>query len=181
MGSLGEMLFHMTEWLRTTWVVDFALWVESTSACNWLQSHFIAIPGFQTLHILSIAVLFGATLMLNLRILGVVGKDQPLGAAFARYQPWILGGLTALVCTGVVLLVSEPVRNMVNPIFWLKMGALLATVLVSIWFHHAVKGRMGQWDVAPSGHAAVRVGATALIVLWMVVMVGGRWIAYAPV
>ncbi len=74
--SFFDTLFHMTEWLRTTWVVDFSLWVSNTAACQWLQSHFVAIPGFQSIHILAIAVLFGSSLMVNLRILGVAGNGH---------------------------------------------------------------------------------------------------------
>ena len=181
MFSIGDFLFQMTEWIRTTQLVEFSLWVSEWPFCLWLQENFLAIPTFQTIHILSIAVLFGSTLMLNLRILGVVGTDQQLTEAFRRYQPWIWGGLLALVSTGIVLLISEPVRNMINPIFWFKMGALIVTVLLSLWFQGAVRSRMAQWDVSPSGHAAVRTGAVALIILWCVVMAGGRWIAYAPV
>lgn len=181
MASLGDTLFHMTEWLRTTWVVDFSLWVSGTRACLWLQEHFLAIPVFQTMHILSIAVLFGSTLMLNLRILGLVGTEHQLREVHRRYQPWIWGSLACLIATGAILLVSEPVRNMVNPIFWIKMTLLLVTVLLSLWFQGVVRSRAGQWETMPGGTVAVRTGATALIILWVLVMAGGRWIAYAPV
>ncbi len=73
MVSLGDALFQMTGWLRTTWVVEFSLWVSETRPCIWLQENFLAIPTFQTIHILSIAVLFGSALMLNLRVLGYAG------------------------------------------------------------------------------------------------------------
>ena len=180
MDSVLNFLFHLTELIRTTRLVEFSLWVTDWPFAIWLQSHFYAIPGFQTLHILSIAVLFGSTLMLNLRVLGLSGRDQTLAATFARYQPWIWGALACLVASGIVLLISEPVRNMVNSVFWLKMCALLATVIVSLWFQHAVRSRMELWEVSPAGHASIRAGAVLLIVLWLVVMVGGRWIAYAP-
>jgi len=180
MDSVLNFLFQLTELIRTTRIVEFSLWVTDWPFAIWLQSHFYAIPAFQTVHILSIAILFGSTLMLNLRVLGVSGTDQTLTTAFRRYQPWIWSALMALIASGIVLLISEPVRNMVNSVFWLKMGALVVTVLVSLWFHRAVSARMDQWDVSPAGHASIRVGAVALIVLWMVVMVGGRWIAYSP-
>ncbi|WP_336979816.1 DUF6644 family protein [Altererythrobacter fulvus] len=179
--SIGEFLFQMTEAIRQTPIVEFSLWVSDWPFALWLQSHFLAIPGFQTLHILAIAVLFGSTLMLNLKVLGVSGKDQTLPQIFNRYQPWIKGGALVLITTGIILLISEPVRNMVNPIFWIKMVALAVTIVVSLWFQAAVRGRMNQWDVSPDGQGSIKAGAVALIVLWMVVMVGGRWIAYAPV
>lgn len=181
MASLGDFLFHLTDLLRTTWVVEFSLWVSNQPLCLWLQEHFLAIPLFQSFHILSIAVLFGSTLMLNLRILGFSGSGQSLTDSFRRYQPWIWSALAALVASGIFLLISEPVRNMVNPIFWMKMTTLLVTVVVSLWFQHVVRARAPQWDVSPNGHAVIRSGAVVLIILWCLVIAGGRWIAYAPV
>lgn len=181
MASIGDLLFQMTEWLRTTPVVEFSLWVSEQPLCIWLQSHFFAIPIFQAVHILAIAILFGSTLLLNLRILGLNGTDQSMTDSFARYQSWIWGGLFALIASGIILLISEPVRNMVNPIFWMKMGALLVTITVSLLFQAAVRARAVDWEVSPDGQAVIRTGAVALIVLWCVVMAGGRWIAYAPV
>jgi len=179
--SIGDWLFHLTELLRTTQLVEFSLWVSDWQFALWLQSHFYAIPGFQTLHILAIAMLFGSTLMLNLKVLGVNGKDQTMAATLSRYQPWIRASLLVLVASGIILLISEPVRNMVNPIFWLKMSALLVTVVVGLLYQRGLRARMDQWEVSPGGHGMLRVGAVALILLWLVVMVGGRWIAYAPV
>lgn len=181
MGSVLDFLYRLTEWLReATTLPEFSLWVTDWPLAIWLQEHFLAIPGFQTLHILSIAGLFGSVLMLNLRVLGLKGMDQSLAATFARYRAWTWWSLAALVASGVILLISEPVRNMVNAVFWLKMIALVLAVTASLWFQGSVKRNMGELDVSPQGHAAIRVGAWAVIVLWLVVMIGGRWIAYSP-
>jgi hypothetical protein len=180
MDAILDFLFHLTELLRGTRLVEFSLWVTDWPLALWLQSHFLAIPTFQTIHIIAIAGLFGAVLMLNLRVLGVLGNDQSLPDAFRRYRPWVWWSLAALIGSGAMLLISEPVRNMVNAVFWIKMAFLAIAVATSLWFQHGVKARMAEWDVSPHGHASLRAGAMLVIVVWMLVMVGGRWIAYAP-
>ena len=181
MSSVLEFLFRMTEWLReATLLPEFTLWITDWPLAIWLQDHFLAIPGFQTLHIIAMAALFGSVLMLNLRVLGKVGMDMSLADTVTRYRKWTWWGLAALIFTGFFLLVSEPVRNMVNSVFWLKMIALLVAVVVSLWFQNAVSRNMAQLEASPNGIASIRVGAWAVIILWMVVMVGGRWIAYSP-
>jgi hypothetical protein len=87
--SIGDWLFHLTELLRTTRLVEFSLSVSDWPVALWLQGHFYAIPAFQTLHILAIAVLFGSALMLNLRVLGLNGGDVGLEDALRRYRAWI--------------------------------------------------------------------------------------------
>jgi len=175
---MGEWLFHLTELLRTTRLVEFSLWVSDRPFALWLQSHFYAIPTFQTIHILAIAILFASTLMLSLRVLGVNGCDQSLEATLRRHRPWIWSALLALIASGAILLISEPVRNMVNPIFWMKMTMLLVAVAVSLGFQRAV--RLQAADGSTIGQGGLRVASVAILVLWCAVIAGGRWIAYAP-
>jgi uncharacterized membrane protein SirB2 len=181
MASIGDSLFALTEWIRTTPIVEVSLWVSEQPLCLWLQENFFAIPAFQTLHILSIAILFGSVLMINMRVLGLAGLSRSMSQTLARYQPWLRGGLLALIMTGITLLISEPVRNGVNPIFWIKMLLLLAAVLTSLWFHGRVRARLAQWNDSAGASGALRLGAFLTIILWCAVMAGGRWIAYAPV
>ncbi len=178
---MGDWLFHLTELLRGTQLVEFSLWVTDWPLAIWLQSHFLAIPGFQTLHIIAIAVLFSSVLMLNLRIWGVTGRDQSLAAAYRRFVPWSWWAALALVATGAILLISEPVRNMVNSVFWLKMGALAVAIVVSLGFQRAVRARMDGWEATAEGHGAIATGAVLVTLLWCAVITGGRFIAYAPV
>jgi hypothetical protein len=178
---MGEWLFELTEKLRETQLVEFSLWVSDWPFALWLQSNFLAIPGFQTLHIIAIAALFSAVLMLNLRVWGLTGRDQPVEAAYHRYRPWVWVAVAALGATGVILLISEPVRNMVNPIFWIKMVFLSLAVAATLAFQTSVRRRMEDWEVSPAGHGALRAGGLAVTLLWCAVITGGRWIAYAPV
>jgi len=176
-----DWLFHLTELLRGTPLVEFSLRVSDWPFALWLQSHFYAIPVFQTLHILAISVLFASTLMLSLRVLGISGQDQSMAVALTRHRRWIWSALVALVASGIVLLISEPVRNMINAIFWIKIGMLLVAIVFSLAFQRSIARRTATWDVSIDEHAALRAGAVAIVVLWCAVMAGGRWIAYAPV
>ena len=179
--SIGDWVFHMTELLRNTPLVEFSLRVSDWPFALWLQSHFYAIPAFQTVHILAIAILFASTLMLSLRVLGINGRDQSLADSLRRYRPWIWSAVLALVASGIVLLISEPVRNMINAIFWMKMILLAVAVVFSLAFQHSIRARIATWDASPAGHLSLRINAVAILLLWCAVMAGGRWIAYAPV
>ena len=104
-----------------TWRLEPAL-PETLPLSVWIGSHFFAIPVLQTLHILAIAAAFGSVLMINFRILKLSGDDRPLEQTASRYVPWIWASLAVLLVSGLALIVGEPVRELINPIFWIKMA-----------------------------------------------------------
>ncbi len=183
MPSIGDLIFAFTDWLRNTPLLTFAIWVSNGSVCAWLQGHFFAIPLFQTLHILSIAVLFGSVLMINLRVLGVNGMSRTMTETLDRFQAWIWRALIVIVFTGVFMAMAEPIRNLINGFFWSKMIGLLTAVLVSLWFQFTIRHKLAVvgGDAAVTQSLSLRIGAVVLILLWCLVMAGGRYIAYAPV
>ena len=179
--SISDTLFAFTEWLRTTPLPEWSLGISNTKASLWIGSHFWAIPIMQVIHILSIATAFGSALMINSKILGVVGGGRTVAQTLARFAPWIWWALLLLVLSGIGMIVGEPVRELVNPIFWIKMGLVILVSLVSLAFHGAIQRTAATWEVSADGHALVRTAAAVLILVWIAIIFCGRWIAYAPV
>jgi hypothetical protein len=178
---MGDLLYAFTEWLRTTQLTELALAISNHPLSMWIGSHFWAIPIIQTLHILAIAAAFGSVVMINLRILGLSGKRSTMSQVSRRYLPWIWWGLLVLVLTGIGMVIGEPVRELINPVFWVKMVLVVGVILVSLWFQATVRRNVARWEVTHDGRVAIRVGAVGVILLWCMVMFAGRWIAYAPV
>jgi hypothetical protein len=175
---MGDLLFSFTEWLRTTFLVDFVFWLSETPVSLWLQTNFWAIPTIQVFHILALAAAFGAILMINLRIFGMAGVDRTMAETERRYTRWIWWALLVLAVSGSGLIIAEPIRELINPIFWIKMGLVIVAVLTSLWFHRKVMRRLAGGGAITGG---IKAGAVFIIVLWCVIMLCGRWIAYAPV
>ncbi len=174
---MGDILYNFTEWLRSTQLVELAFWISDTSLCLWIVTHFWAIPTLQTIHILAIAGLFGSVLMVNLRVLNVIGAHRNFAQTAKRFLPWIRWSFVAVLVTGVLMIIGEPIRELINPVFWVKMGLIVIAVPFSLAFNKKVAGI----DATGTASAGMRLSAVLLIVLWCIVMAGGRWIAYAPV
>ena len=179
--SISDTLYAFTEYLRTTPLNDFSIWISSRPLSMSMGSHFWVIPIIQTLHILAISAAFGSVFMINLRILGLAGRTRSMAQTVRRYQPWIWWALLVLILTGIGMITAEPVRELVNPIFWIKMVLVVAAILLSFGFHLWARRNMPSWETTHDGRLTIRVGAVAIILLWCAIMVAGRWIAYAPV
>lgn len=171
---MDELLYNFTDWLRSTPLNDLALTISETQATVWIGEHFWAIPIFQVIHILAIAGSFAAVLMMNLRVFGFAGHAT-LSETAHRYSRVLWWSLAALIFSGFLMIIGEPVRELVNPYFWIKMILVVVGILVAVLF---ARNLARQAEVAGGG---VRSAALLLVVLWLLIMWCGRWIAYAPV
>ena len=174
---MTDLLYQFTEWLRTTSLVELALGISDTSLSGWIVTHFWAIPIFQCTHILAIAASFGSILMINARILGLNQEGRTVAQTTNRFMPWLWWSLVVLIVSGFFMIMGEPVRELINPIFWIKMGLVVIAILISIWFHKGILRDIREdHDIG----GMERTVAVLLVVLWIAIMFGGRWIAYAP-
>jgi len=176
-----DLLVSLTDWVRTTFLLDFAFWLTETPLSLFMVENFWNVPLAQVVHILAIAAAFGATLMLSLRVLGKAGTHQTLAAQADRYIRWTWWGLLLIVLSGILMITAEPIRNMVNAVFWIKMVALLLAVVLSLSFQKKVRaaGLAGGADAQVTG--GMRSSAWVILVLWLLIILCGRWIAYVPV
>lgn len=178
---MGDLLFSITDWMRGTFLLDWAFWMQETGFSLWMVENFWNVPIAQAIHIISIAAAFAATLMMVLRVNGKAGSGMTVEAWGARFQPWIRWGLLVIVLSGLAMIFAEPVRNMINAVFWIKMIVLIVMVAVSLAYIRSVSAKAasaGADFVAASG---TRAAGWVIIALWCLIMVCGRWIAYVPV
>jgi hypothetical protein len=181
MPFFGDLMFAFGEWLKTTALVPFALWLNTTPASKLVDSNIWIAPVVQTIHILAIATTFMAVQMICLRILQFAGRGQTMQRTVARYVPWVWWGLLTLLATGVILIIGEPPRELINPAFWTKMILIVVAVAVALAFEASVRRNADRWEASPGGTLAVRAGAAGVIALWCFIIFFGRWIAYVAI
>ena len=181
MELIGDLMFAFAVWLKTTPLVHFAAWIQKTPLNGAVNSNIWFAPVVQTTHILAVAASITSALMVSLRVLRVVGRSRTLAETAARYMPWIWWALLVLLLTGLFLIIGEPSRELLNPAFWTKMVLIIVSILVSLGFQDWVRRSGAQWELTSGGSLAMRMCAGGVIFLWCVIIVLGRWIAYAPV
>jgi hypothetical protein len=156
----------------------FCVWLEQTSLSQVIQATSWIVPSVQTVHILAVATLLASALMMNLRLLGLVGRDQALERVSARFLPVIWWVLPVLLVTGAVMIIGEPARSLKNPLFQLKMGLLLAALALTAFYQIGLPRSRDRYDLANRGRAAALLIALPSCALWTSIVFCGRWIAY---
>ena len=157
----------------------FAEWLSTTFPSVFLQKNEAwAIPTIQSIHIVGIGLVVGSIFMMTLRIFGWAGMDQTLRQTHSRYGPWVTGALWLLLATGLLMVVGEPVRELVTFSFWLKM-ALVATIAgLAVAFRSTLRRREEEWETTRVHHGSTKAAAVAILVVLACIIVLGRLIAY---
>ena len=142
---------------------QFSLWLSTTSPSLFLQNHNAwTIPGLQSLHIIGIAMVMGAVLMLDLRILELAGMDQTMEETIDRFGPWLTASLWWMLATGLLMVVGQPTRELMSFSFRVKVVLVAAGALASVFLRRR----------------PTKAFAILTFLLWMCIIVLGRLIAY---
>ena len=157
----------------------FALWLAATGPSVFIQEHNTwAIPAIQSVHIVGIAMVMGSVLMIDLRILGWTWVDQSLQQTTQRFGPWLTGALWLLLATGVLMVIGEPERELVTFSFWLKMSLVALGAGVAALFRKSLRRHAQHWEETRVHQRSSKVLAVVTFLVWAVIIVLGRLIAY---
>jgi len=136
-----------------------------------------AFPTVLTLHTAGLAVLVGASWLLDLRLLGISNRNSPL-SAYRWVFPAIAAGLIVNLLTGVLLFIKNATTWGAAAPFFVKM--LLVAVSVGLLLpirKYTLASNDGNLEV--SGN--VRLLAIASILSWSAAVTAGRMLAYLVV
>jgi hypothetical protein len=159
-------------------MVAFCQWLEGSAFGTAIHQSLWLFPLIETAHLFGIILLVGATSALDLRLIGLALKEEPVSRVAGRLLPWAWVGLTIQVTTGFCLFASEATRCWENPAFRIKMAMLVLAGLNALVFHQTVYRRVASWDEARVTPVAAKFAGCCSILLWFGIVAAGRWIAF---
>jgi len=131
-------------------------------------------PVIESGHLLGLAVLGGAVLVVDLRLLGVGLRTRSPAYVLEQARPWLLGAVVVMLASGIPLFLSEAVKCYFSPAFWVKMGALALALL----FTFGVRNRRIRARPSLPPWQARGIAACSMA-LWLTVATAGRWIGFS--
>jgi hypothetical protein len=135
-------------------------------------------PIVQTVHMLGIAVVMGSAVLLDLRILGLALPSQGVEELTRRVMPWLWCTLPLMLLSGLPFVFARPQRYFTNPIFGAKFMLLLPAVALAAVLHVLTVRKPDYWQTSGLRVTARAIAIVSLL-LWIGVVLAGRWIAYA--
>jgi hypothetical protein len=137
-----------------------------------MQDQSWIVPTVQTVHILAIGFVFSSSLILSLRAAGASGIEWSPAQWGRRLNRWVGWSLLVLLLSGSILIVGEPARSLLSPVFQLKMLLVIATGLLVWWLATRLQKQHEQASASNRGLAVL------IVLMWVAVISCGRWIAY---
>jgi len=153
-------------------------WLSQTSISLAIQTHDWVIPTVQSVHIVAIGVVLASVFMIDLRILGLAGRDQSLTETTGRFGPWLSGALCVLLATGVLMVIGEPARELLAFSFWLKMFLVAVGTVTAAVFQISLRRNEIQWEQSVAKRRTTKWLALATLLIWVCIVILGRLIAY---
>jgi len=155
------------------WLEESALGTALRDAGVWTYAW------LNLLHILGIAALFGAVLVLDLRLIGC-WRRIPVAQIAHPTVPLAGMGLVAAVLSGAMMITVNATGYDGNPFLYVKLPLVVLGIL-----NVAVIARLPAWRRALAGKAddsmdrwVLRAAGASSLAIWLGVIVCGRMIGY---
>ena len=150
-------------------------WIEHSWLGEVVNNSLWAFAAFEAMHLLALAVIGGAVLVVDLRTLGWVFPRQRVADIAAEARPWLVGSVIAMFMTGIPLMASLALsKYYFNDAFRLKMLFLAAALL----FTFLVRQPVAMGDQARANSRMAKAIAVTSVLLWSGVGIMGRGIGF---
>ena len=156
-------------------LLPFFQWCEATTLGTAIRNSTWAFAVIESGHLLALAMIGGAVLLVDLRLLGLGLRRQTIQDLARDAQPWLIGSLLVMLTTGVALFLSEPTKCYYSTPFWVKMTCLLLAIVFTFTVRRNVTMAAGTRG-RPLRDTLVGLVSLAL---WFGVGASGRWIGFS--
>jgi len=160
-------------------LASFLQWLYNTPFSNTMRESLWAEPIVETIHVLTLTLFLGFAVMLDMRLLGVAMKRRRMSEVLGQLNPWLFGGFAVMIVTGVLLFSGDPVAFYSTTVFKVKMILLVLAGLNVLLFNATIGRKVAEWDLSPRTPGGAKLAAIVSLVLWVMIIAAGRWIAYA--
>ena len=137
-------------------------WIQRTPVAELLRDSRVLFPIVESVHLIGLALFVGTLFLIDLGLLGLAMRRQPVAQVAGALAPWTWSGFALLLLTGPFMFTAQATKWHDNPVFWSKM---LLLIVASV-FQLSVRRKITEEHSALRPAAAKLIGAVSLV-LWI--------------
>jgi len=151
------MLLHLCRWLQDT---SFIAAINGTA---WTAA------ALEIVHYFSMFILVGSMVIVDLRVLGLVGRRQDATQLADWLFPWMWTSLALNALSGFFMFAGSATAYYGNDIFYDKMTVFMLAIVANI----IVQKKVRKWNLLPAMPAWAKLIAVVSIGLWIGAIIAG--------
>ena len=149
--------------------------IEHSGLGEAMRGSALLYPSANVLHVMSIVLLVGPIVALDLRLLGLARRIEV--AALERYLTrFAIAALPVIVVTGFGLFSADATALAGNSAFRIKLLLVALGLVNALAFRLVWRSRLAGWDAETP--ALGRAQAALSVAIWLAAVASGRLIAY---
>src|SRR5665213_2137614 len=152
--------------------------IQDSSIGTQLRESTYLWPAIEGVHLLSLALSVGTIILVDLRLIGAVMREEPVTDVIEQTQPWTLAGFITAFTTGGLLFWSEAGRLYPSNSFRFKMLFIFLLGINALVFHSTIYKTVDKWNNAAVTPFRARFAGWFDLTFWAAVIFLGRWTAY---
>jgi hypothetical protein len=134
-------------------------------------------PFVESVHVLSFAFMVGSIFFVDVRLLGFLGKGNPVRQA-SRILPFTWLAFVVAVISGSLMFAPAASRYFYNPALQWKFILMFFAGINMLVFHFGVWRSVGTWDYGVPTPRAAKIAGVISMIAWIGVVVTGRIVPF---
>ena len=154
-------------------VLDFFKWLQYSPPLAMMRSSSWFFPIIASIHLMGLALIGGAVLVVDLRLLGLGLRQQPVSQVARDAERWLHVSLAVLLPTGILqFMCFAATKYYYLTAFWMKM----ATLCLALLFTFSIRRKVTTADEMRVNKRWSKIVALISLSLWLSVAIAGRLI-----
>lgn len=152
--------------------------LESSAIATGIRNSLYLFPLIESVHVIGVTMVFGTIVVIDLRLLGVASTARPFTAVASDVFKWTWMAFAVTATTGALMFVTNASTYYQSEYFRAKMLLLALSGINMLVFELTARRSIHAWDRNGAAPASGRTVAALSLVIWIAVIVTGRWIGF---
>jgi hypothetical protein len=137
--------------------------LQENSFIMWLDSNVILSLALEIMHYSGFFLIVGTTAIVDLRVLGLAGREEQPSALAEQLRPWMWTGVVMAFVSGFFMFSADALDFYEAYTFRFKVGIVLVALICGV----VVYSKTRRWESLPSIPVGAKVLAFISLVLWI--------------
>jgi hypothetical protein len=157
---------------------EFISYFEDSALADNIRENDLLFPLIESVHVVSICLVVGSILVIDLRLLGLASLNRPVSGISKAILPLTWSAFAVAAASGLLLFISNATKYLENGYFVAKVLLICAAGLNMVVFHGISAKDLPRWENEAALPLPARLAGGLSILLWVAVVTCGRWIGF---